>query len=110
MKKRKSYVIPIRPHLQLESQHIVTQVTPMAAVEERARVQHINDVEKGMPHANLKSGIKSQHKPIYVTPFMELNRLTSSKKKKRKPPVSGGKKTYQHLSRRKNYLTENNPE
>ena len=81
MKKRKSYVIPIRPHSQLESQQMVTQVTPMAAVEERARVEHSNDVEKRIPHVNLKTGIKSQHKHISVSPLKELKRLTSSKKK-----------------------------
>lgn len=53
----------------------------MAAVEERALVEHSDDVAKGVPHVNLKSGIKSQHKHISVSPLKELKRLTSSKKK-----------------------------
>jgi hypothetical protein len=82
MKNRKSYVIPIRPHSQLESQQIPTQVTPMAVVEERARIEHINDVEKGIPHVNLKKGIKGKRKQPSVSPLKEPKRLTSSKKKK----------------------------
>lgn len=81
MTKRKSYVIPIIPHSQLESQQNSTQVTPMAAVEQRARVEHTNDVKKGIPHVKLKSNIKSQHKQPAVSPLKELKRLTSSKNK-----------------------------
>jgi hypothetical protein len=83
MKNRKSYVIPIRPHSQLESQQIPTQVTPMAAVEERARIEHTNDVEKGIPHVNVQKGIKGNRKQPSVSPLKELKRLTSPKKKKK---------------------------
>lgn len=37
MRKRKSDVIPIRPHSQFETTNLVPQVTPVAAVEERAK-------------------------------------------------------------------------
>lgn len=34
--KKKSYIIPIRPHSQLEFDNPIPQVTPVAAVEQRA--------------------------------------------------------------------------
>lgn len=46
MRKQNSYAIPIRPHSQLDNQ--IAQVTPVAAVEERAKTEHLKDVKEGV--------------------------------------------------------------
>lgn len=41
MRKKNSYIIPIRPHSQLEFDNPIPQVTPVAAVEQRAITEHL---------------------------------------------------------------------
>lgn len=66
MRKRKSYVIPIRPHSQFETTNLVPQVTPVAAVEEKTKSDHTKDVKTGVPFIKVAKGIKipSQHSPV----------------------------------------------
>lgn len=74
----------------------------MAAVEERVLVEHSDDAAKGVPHVNLKSGIKSQHKHISVSPLKELKRLTSSKKKNKTNSQRRKKRNVSTKSRNRN--------
>lgn len=55
-KRHRSYDIPLRPHSQLESPENSTHVTPVAAVEERAKTEHANDVKEGVPFVKVLGG------------------------------------------------------
>lgn len=57
MRKQKSYIIPFRPHSQLESVNPVSQVTPVADVEERAKSERQKDIKEGVPFVT--KGIKT---------------------------------------------------
>ena len=55
---KKSYRIPVRPHSQIEIQPTVPLVTPVAALEERAKYQYNEEVKEGNPHYTPRLGIK----------------------------------------------------
>ena len=87
MRKYKPYVIPLRPHSQLESVRNTTQVTPVAAVEERAKMEHAKDVKEGVPFVKVLNSIKRKHSQSSVIPSKKAKTSTSptrrrSKKKK----------------------------
>lgn len=82
MRKRKSYVIPIRPHSQFETTNLVPQVTPVAAVEERAKSEHIKDVKTGVPFVKVAKGIKRQSQHSSVIPSKKLKTSTPQNRKK----------------------------
>lgn len=90
MRKQNSYAIPIRPHSQLDNQ--IAQVTPVAAVEERAKTEHLKDVKEGVPYVKVTKGIKrpSGHSP--VIPSKKLKPATSNYKKKSKKSSLAKKK------------------
>lgn len=58
MRKREFYVIPIRPHPQLEFDNPVSQVTPVVTVEEGAKTEHSRDVKESVSFVKLIKGIK----------------------------------------------------
>lgn len=69
VKSYKSYVIPLRPHSQLESeQPTSTPMTPVAAVEERAKVEHAKDVKEGVPFVKVQGSIKRPRSQSSVIP------------------------------------------
>lgn len=78
MRKRKSYVIPIRPHSQFETTNLVPQVTPVAAVEERAKSEHMKDVKTGVPFVKVAKGIKRQSQHSSVIPSKKVEDLNTS--------------------------------
>lgn len=82
MRKRKSYVIPIRPHSQFETTNLVPQVTPVAAVEERAKSEHMKDVKTGVPFVKVAKGIKRQSQHSSVIPSKKLKTSTPQNRKK----------------------------
>lgn len=84
MTKRKSYIIPIRPHSQLQTANIVPQVTPVAAVEERAKTEHFKDVKKDVPFVKVSKGIKrpSQHSSVISSKKLKVSTSPTTKKKK----------------------------
>lgn len=53
----------MRPHSQLESTVNSTHVTPIAAVEERAKTEHANDIKEGVPSVKVHS--KSIKKALF---------------------------------------------
>lgn len=59
MRKQISYIIHIRPHSQLESVNPVSQMTPAAGIEERAKTEHLKDIKEGVPFVKVTKGIKS---------------------------------------------------
>lgn len=77
MRKRKSYVIPIRPHSQFETTNLVPQVTPVAAVEERAKSEHMKDVKTGVPFVKVAKGIKRQSQ-LLCHSFKKVEDLNTS--------------------------------
>ena len=95
MKKRKSYVIPIRPHSQLEKANIVPQVTPVAAVEERAKSEHFKDVKNNVPFVKVSKGIKrpSQHSSVISSKKLKASASPATKKKKKKKTSALKKKS-----------------
>ena len=74
---KKSYRIPVRPHSQLEIQPTVPLVTPVAAVEERAKYQYNKEIKQGNPHYKPREGIKRK---------AESSIATSNKKSKGSTP------------------------
>lgn len=75
-------------------------MTPVAAVEERAKVEHANDVKEGVPFVKARESIKRPHlqsstipskKSKPTTPQNPRKRKKSSKPVKRRK-VSGKKK------------------
>lgn len=84
MRKQKSYVIPIRPHSLLEPVNPIPQVTPMAAVEERAKSEHVKDVQEGVPFIKVTNGIKRPSQHSSVIPTKKLKTSTSHQRRKDK--------------------------
>ena len=84
VRSRKSYVIPIRPHSQFDTVDTSPQVTPVAAVEERAKTEHLKDVKEGVPFVKVSKGIKRPRKQSSVIPSKQLKTSTSQKRKKTK--------------------------
>lgn len=87
MRKQKSYIIPFRPHSQLESVNTVSQVTPVADVEERAKTEHEKDVKESVPFVKVTKGIQRPSQHSSVIPTKKFKAPTSYKFKK-------GKNTY----------------
>ena len=86
VKSYKSYVIPLRPHSQLESvQQTSTQMTPVTAVEERAKIEHAKDVKEGVPFVKVQGSIKRPRSQSSVIPAKKSKRTTSQRKKSSKP-------------------------
>lgn len=85
----KSYVIPLRPHSQLKSEEegTSTHVTPVAAVEERAKVEHFKDVKEGVPFVRVQGGIKRPRSQSFAISSKKLKRATckTQTKKSSKP-------------------------
>lgn len=82
VKSYKSYVIPLRPDSQLESeQHTSTPMTPVAAVE------HAKDIKEGVPFVKVQGSIKRPRSQSSVIPSKKLKPTTSqtSRKKSSKP-------------------------
>lgn len=85
MRKKKKYIIPIRPHSQLEFDNPIPQVTPVAAVEQRAITEHLKDVKEGVPFVKVNSkSIKRPSQHSSVIPSKILKTSTSQKRKKKK--------------------------
>lgn len=85
MRKKNSYIIPIRPHSQLEFDNPIPQVTPVAAVEQRAITEHLKDVKEGVPFVKVNSkSIKRPSQHSSVIPSKILKTSTSQKRKKKK--------------------------
>lgn len=83
VKSYKSYVIPLRNHSQLESEENSTQVTPVAAVEERAKVEHAKDVKEGVPFVKVNGGIKRPRLQSSVISSKRLKPTTSQTLRKK---------------------------
>lgn len=80
----KSYVIPLR-HSQLESvQQNSTQMTPVAAVEERAKVEHAKDVKEGVPFVKVQGSIKRPRSQSSAIPSKKVKPTTPKNPRKRK--------------------------
>jgi hypothetical protein len=85
MRSYKSYVIPLRPHSQLESvQQTSTQMTPVATVEERAKVEHAKDVKEGVPFVKVQGSIKRPRSQSSTIPSKKSKRTTPPNPRKRK--------------------------
>lgn len=114
-KRHRSYVIPLRPHSQLESPENSTHVTPVAAVEERAKTEHANDVKEGVPFVKVLGGSikrpRSRSSFISAKKRKTTTRLNQRKKKKKKKsftkPVKQQKKKLTKKELQKN--SENPP-
>lgn len=88
MRKYKPYVIPLRPHSQLESVGNTTQVTPVAAVEERAKMEHAKDVKEGVPFVKV---LKRKHSQSSVIPSKKAKTSTSSTRRRSKKKKNSSK-------------------
>ena len=108
MRKYKPYVIPLRPHSQLESVRNTTQVTPVAAVEEKAKVEHAKDVKEDVPFVKVLTSysIKRKHSQSSVIPSKKAKTSTSTtrrrskKKKNSSKPVKPKKKSSNQTKRK----------
>lgn len=99
-KRHRSYVIPLRPHSQLESPVNTAHVTPVAAVEERAKAEHANDIKEGVPFVKVPDGIKRPRSQSSVIPAKKGKTTTrknqrQKKKKSSKPTKQQRKKPKQ---------------
>lgn len=106
-KRHRSYVIPLRPHSRLESPENSTHVNPVAAVEERAKAEHANDVKEGVPFVNVVGGSikrpRSRSSFISAKKRKTTTRLNQRKKKKSSKSVKQQKKK----STKKKLITKN---
>lgn len=88
-KRQRSYVIPLRPHSQLESTVNSTHVTPIAAVEERAKTEHANDIKEGVPSVKVDSkSIKRPCSGSSVIPTKKRKTAARSNQRQKKKPKS----------------------
>lgn len=109
-KRHRSYVIPLRPHSQLESPENSTHVTPVAAVEERAKTEHANDVKEGVPFVKVLGGSikrpRSRSSFISAKKRKTTTRLNQRKKKKKKSFTKPVKQQKNKLTK-KELITKN---
>ena len=106
MYAKKPYMVPVNPHVTTEpEQKIVVgkEVTPTAAVEDRARSEFKETIQDGAPHVQL--GIKRQ-KPKQVVILRPAAKLSSSpnyktKKLTKKGPFIGQKSQVTRKEKRK---------
>lgn len=82
MRSYKSYVIQLRPHSQLETVYPIPQVTPMAVVEERAKIKHAKDVKECVPFVKVQRNIKRPRKKPSAILSKNLKTSTSQKRNK----------------------------
>lgn len=111
-KRHRSYVIPLRPHSQLESTVNSTHVTPIAAVEERAKTEHANDIKEGVPSVKVHSkSIKRPCSGSSVIPTKKRktaarsNQRQKKKTKSRKLAKQQNQSKQSRLQRKGKYLS-----
>lgn len=107
-KRHRSYVIPLRPHSRLESPENSTHVTPVAAVEERAKAEHANDVKEGVPFVNVVGG--SIKRPRSRSSFISAKKrkaTTRLNQRKKKNKSSKSVKQQKKKSTKKKLITKN---
>lgn len=86
MYSRKPYMIPVNPHLsskESNEQVVGKHVTPMAAVEERAKVEMKEAIKENVPHVPEKT-IKAQMRRHTVKFKPTLKKKAHQKQLKRK--------------------------
>lgn len=98
-KRQRSYVIPLRPHSQLESTVNSTHVTPIAAVEERAKTEHANDIKEGVPSVKVDSkSIKRPCSGSSVIPTKKRKTAARSNQRQKKKKTKSRKLAKQRKS------------
>lgn len=88
MYSKKSYMIPVNPHITVEEPKEIVgkQVTPIAAVEERAKGELKDEMRENIPHVpvgSIKAG-DSQIPPISIRNRKRKKKLLSDSGKKLK--------------------------
>jgi len=91
---KKSYMIPVNPHLDYEQEEKIVvgkQVTPMAAVVERAKSELRDKIEQGLPHVPVaqEGGAEPRIPP---PPGIPLAQEGKGKKRKTMEEVGGRSK------------------
>ena len=77
---QKAYRIPERPHSQLEIKLTVQLVTPVAAVEERAKYRYNKEIKQGNPHHTPREGIKRKAESCIATSNKKSKRINITRK------------------------------
>ena len=103
MFSKKPYMIPVNPHLSRKEpadQVVGKHVTPMAAVEERAKEEMKEAIKEKIPHVSEKT-IKTQKRQPVIKPKPTLKKKTPQKGLKRKRDTgdsifSGDEKKIKH--------------
>lgn len=95
VKSHKSYVIPVTPNAHREPPPTIQQVIPMAAIEERAKAEHKNDLKEGVAHVKVSKTIKRKRNQTADITLRRTKAFTSQKKraKGRKNKETTKKKT-----------------
>lgn len=108
MFSKKPYMIPVNPHVTHEKKEekvvVGQQVTPTAAVEERAKVELKDAIEQNVPHVSVKKTINRRKRKNTVISKAESKRATP-KKKSRKNNTYKHKSSTRRKSRSKRHLT-----
>lgn len=97
MFSKKPYMIPVNPHLSRKEsidQVVGKHVTPMAAVEERAKEEMKEAIKEKIPHVSEKT-IKAQKRQPVIKPKPTLKKKTPQKGLKRKRDTE---RLLQHLT------------
>lgn len=106
-KRHRSYVIPLRPHSQLESTVNTAHVTPVAAVEERAKAEHANDIKEGVPFVKVRDGIKRPRSQSSFISAKKRKATTRLNQRKKKNKSSKSVKQQKKKSTKKELITKN---
>lgn len=106
-KRHRSYVIPLRPHSQLESTVNTAHVTPVAAVEERAKAEHANDIKEGVPFVKVRDGIKRPRSQSSFISAKKRKATTRLNQRKKKNKSSKSIKQQKKKSTKKELITKN---
>jgi hypothetical protein len=82
MYSNKPFMIPVNPHVTRDSENklvVGNQVTPMAAVEERAKSDLKEEIKENVPHIRV-GAIKVNSRSQTIRPIQSVKKNTSTKK------------------------------
>jgi len=86
MYDKKPYMIPVNPHLDYEQEEKIVvgkEVTPMAAVVERAKSELKDTIEENAPHVPVQKNIQGKKRLLPVSIDVATEEARPSKKHKK---------------------------
>jgi len=86
MYDKKPYMIPVNPHLEYKQKEKIVvgkEVTPVAAVVERAKSELKDTIKENVPHVPVEKNMRSKKRPLPISIKVATEEATPSRKSKK---------------------------